>query len=893
MPLQFTENRSSTRINFSTAPRPAMASVVSLTWGNVTGKPGMVLYDSEQGLSESEEAQGRENIGFDSALAGYVVGTKAEAEATDIPADILYVRTTGEDDPGDDYRESAKRGSQPDHSGKFQSSDGAWWEIVGHDTVLDYANTQILINPVFNSENVGGYFATDELVVGDDHMNVYIGAGGFETATVIDDDATGPKRRLTLAGVGVGRLITKMERTEAYGMGSLGFALSGDGNSLYGSLSGQFFGQDLSSAEATAATYYRHPLWYNGSAGTEAAPGTSYSAVNVSGITTAVESVAGENITVATVTTATNHGLTAGQSVRFASVGGMTELNGVTHSVLSVTSATIFKLRQDVAAYTAYTSGGTVIRYWDEPVADNNIDLDDEIYGLETFNPGIRATLAAYTGWADDWDDAADNVGFGRNALNGAVKPVSCSAIGKSSQAYAFAPIQTSTLGAFSLEYGVLATGTTALGYQAAQRLQEDDYSTFVGWRAGWGVTLADESLVLGMNAARNRYELTRSIIIGPRAYALDLGDEAQYVGDTAITDALIIANGESVFPVISADLADGQVGINIDYTDIKGFLHVKRGTGAALGGTFGAEGDIAIFERAADGGVTVLTRNTDIGSLFFGDPDDTDVGGVQYNHSTNVMNLRTGGATRATVAAAGLGLADSGGDHFLTLAVGTNLSAARTLTITPGDADRTVTIGGNATISQDYSTAGTPTFAGLTSSGGVTAQVQNHGTSQAAAALSSTMWASSATGPFFVFAKSRGASIGTNAIVQDDDVLGTIGWAADDGTDTASTAARIRAAIDGTPGTDDVPGRLEFLTTADGDNVPTERLRIDSNGNVVVNTAAIATTATDGFLYVPGCAGTPTGVPTTYTGLVPIVVNTTNNKLYFYSGGAWRDAGP
>lgn len=71
------------------------------------------------------------------------------------------------------------------------------------------------------------------------------------------------------------------------------------------------------------------------------------------------------------------------------------------------------------------------------------------------------------------------------------------------------------------------------------------------------------------------------------------------------------------------------------------------------------------------------------------------------------------------------------------------------------------------------------------------------------------------------------------------------------------------------------------------------ERLRLDVNGNVVVNTAAIATNATNGFLYVPSCAGTPTGVPTAYTGRIPIVVDTTNNKLYFYSNSAWRDAGP
>lgn len=71
------------------------------------------------------------------------------------------------------------------------------------------------------------------------------------------------------------------------------------------------------------------------------------------------------------------------------------------------------------------------------------------------------------------------------------------------------------------------------------------------------------------------------------------------------------------------------------------------------------------------------------------------------------------------------------------------------------------------------------------------------------------------------------------------------------------------------------------------------QRARIPSVGGFVVGPAALTTTATDGFLYVPTCAGTPTGVPTTQTGTAPIVVDTTNNKLYFYSGGVWRDAGP
>jgi len=72
------------------------------------------------------------------------------------------------------------------------------------------------------------------------------------------------------------------------------------------------------------------------------------------------------------------------------------------------------------------------------------------------------------------------------------------------------------------------------------------------------------------------------------------------------------------------------------------------------------------------------------------------------------------------------------------------------------------------------------------------------------------------------------------------------------------------------------------------------ERARITAAGSFVAGgSVALATTATDGFLYVPTCAGTPTGTPTAITGMAPIIVDTTNHKLYFRSGGVWRDAGP
>jgi len=70
--------------------------------------------------------------------------------------------------------------------------------------------------------------------------------------------------------------------------------------------------------------------------------------------------------------------------------------------------------------------------------------------------------------------------------------------------------------------------------------------------------------------------------------------------------------------------------------------------------------------------------------------------------------------------------------------------------------------------------------------------------------------------------------------------------------------------------------------------------LDIDSLYNVTLGRqVALATNATDGFAYIPTCAGTPTGAPTAKTGKVAMIVDTTNHRLYFYSGGSWRNAGP
>lgn len=133
---------------------------------------------------------------------------------------------------------------------------------------------------------------------------------------------------------------------------------------------------------------------------------------------------------------------------------------------------------------------------------------------------------------------------------------------------------------------------------------------------------------------------------------------------------------------------------------------------------------------------------------------------------------------------------------------------------------------------------------------------------------------------------KGRGGT--SHGIVSNGDSLGALQWYSSDGVGFVY-AAEIAAIVDGTPGVNDMPTRLVFLTTPDGASSATEKMRIDSLGNkVLTSQSALNTAATDGFVYIPTCAGTPTGVPTAYTGSVAIIYDTTNNKLAIYNG-AWK----
>lgn len=74
--------------------------------------------------------------------------------------------------------------------------------------------------------------------------------------------------------------------------------------------------------------------------------------------------------------------------------------------------------------------------------------------------------------------------------------------------------------------------------------------------------------------------------------------------------------------------------------------------------------------------------------------------------------------------------------------------------------------------------------------------------------------------------------------------------------------------------------------------NNGTKYLKFSGAGSFGRTAAALATNATDGFFYMPGSLGTPTGVPSgllTYVGGIAMVIDGVNGKLWCYINSAWK----
>ena len=321
-------------------------------------------------------------------------------------------------------------------------------------------------------------------------------------------------------------------------------------------------------------------------------------------------------------------------------------------------------------------------------------------------------------------------------------------------------------------------------------------------------------------------------------------------------------------------DIIKGSAG-----TDVKMSVDSSGNVGI---GTASPSGDLEIATSAADTGVDLVldgnrTSNGGIGSIIFNNSGDS-VGMIRSNRASAndaadmlFYTQATGGANteRMRINSSGyVGIGTSSPAFVLDVSHASDNGLAR---FTSGDADAYITLS-DVNSSSAYNKIGVIThdmyfntnnaermridssgrlLVGLTASDGILASKIQSESTDASAGFSAHRASADAGGPYIVMSSSRGASIGDDTIVQDGDSLGYLFWTGADGTDRASHAAYIEGFVNGTPGENDMPGAIRFATTSDGAATASERMRIDSSGNLLVGTTDSA----------PGVADTNVGV--------------------------------
>ena len=225
---------------------------------------------------------------------------------------------------------------------------------------------------------------------------------------------------------------------------------------------------------------------------------------------------------------------------------------------------------------------------------------------------------------------------------------------------------------------------------------------------------------------------------------------------------------------------SDPTLRMRIDSSGNVGILNTAASTIASANSRPG----LVVGSGSGNNGVTVYSGSTSNSSLFFADgttSTSTYIGQINYDHNADAMSF----ATTATEAM--------------------RIDSSQRVLINTAN----VAVGSSTEANVQIATA-----TGIT------------------LALRST---ATAVGPAAVLALGRQNGSG---IVSDNDHVGDIRFASHDGNDLTHESGKIRVSVEGTPGVDDVPGRLGFYTTADGANTSTERMRISSTGFVKIGSA-------------------------------------------------------
>jgi hypothetical protein len=253
-----------------------------------------------------------------------------------------------------------------------------------------------------------------------------------------------------------------------------------------------------------------------------------------------------------------------------------------------------------------------------------------------------------------------------------------------------------------------------------------------------------------------------------------------------------------------------------------------RLGLGTSVPGNYLAGGNNLVVSTTGSTGITIAAGASSSASLYFADGASGTAayrGYISYNHASDSLVLGSSGITRATIDSSGTFRVKGAGTAGVTDAVQLSGSApANSLLL---DASGRVLVG-------------TSTARGVASASLGVLQIETAETSVLSATFARN--SADAAGAIISLGKSRSTAIGSTTIVQNGDTLGDIRFAGADGTDLESIGARIHCEVDGTPGSDDMPGGIVLSTTASGSAAPVERVRIDSSGRLLVGASSAAT---------------------------------------------------
>jgi hypothetical protein len=281
-----------------------------------------------------------------------------------------------------------------------------------------------------------------------------------------------------------------------------------------------------------------------------------------------------------------------------------------------------------------------------------------------------------------------------------------------------------------------------------------------------------------------------------------------------------------------------------------------RVGVGTTSPGSYSGSADNLVIAGSTNTGVTIVSETANYCSIYFADgvaPGEAYRGAIEYNHANNAMGLYTNSLERLRIDSLGrVGIGTIFPDSPLHVAgtSGTGLRIGYTNNTNYFDANTQIFRSNNSTTtygqwdSSGRLLVGTSTARANFYNATISALFQQEGATSsgdpASRFMSLTYGKGNIDSGVFVFAKHRATTVGGQTVVVDGDRLGELNFQGSDGTEFVQ-AASIRAEVDGTPGANDMPGRLVFSTTADGASSPTERMRINSVGQTMVNSAGSA----------------------------------------------------